>query len=135
MTRQQSGLVVLVLALAILVALQALAVGPPPLWRPLNEQEQKVVAKWRAQFGHHIAKGEFEEAVRLAKQIAEYRNHKQGKRHYEAINARLDVDYWQRLCQVAKKDRAEVVESLVLTGEGLLLLSRVRYREAEAKHR
>jgi tetratricopeptide (TPR) repeat protein len=67
----------------------------------------------------------------VAEQIAQYRRARQGARHWQSIDARFEVEEWQRLAAVPLKDRAEVGRALTLNSEGLALLERGLSREAE----
>src|SRR5262245_288854 len=104
------------------------AAAPPGKPRALTAQEEKEVAALRTKLVAHALANEFEQAARVAEQIASYRRQHQGGGHLEAINARLDAEDWRRLVAVPVKDRAEVVRARKLNGEGAVALNAGRYQ-------
>jgi tetratricopeptide (TPR) repeat protein len=106
------------------------AAAPPARTRELTAQEQKVVAALVQRLNERAKAGAFEEALGLAQQIARYRQERQGNGHWQTIDARLEVEQWQRLTRVSHKDRAAVVRATGLNEKGLKLQERGRYREA-----
>jgi tetratricopeptide (TPR) repeat protein len=117
------GLLVLVLA--------AFAAAPPARPRNLTAQEQKEVDALQMRLNRHFAAGEFEQAARLAEQIAAFRAQRQGRRHWQSIDARFEAASWSRLAKVPQRNRPAVLRNRALTNEGLTLLYRGRSREAE----
>jgi tetratricopeptide (TPR) repeat protein len=107
--------------------------APPARTRELTAQEQKHVAALQNRLHERSRAGKFEEAARLALQIAGYRLARQGKRHHETIDAYLEVERWQRWCRVAKKDREEGARAQRLEAEGNQFHQQLRNREAQGK--
>jgi hypothetical protein len=64
------------------------AAAPPGKTRELTAQEQKEVAALVARWNEHADSGAFEQAAKVAEQIADYRRAHQGARHWQAIDAR-----------------------------------------------
>src|SRR5262245_23428750 len=109
----------------------ARAAAPPLTWRALTAEEAKHVAALEARATRHAAAGEFEEAAALAEQMASFQAQRQGRRHWQAIDARLVAQGWRGLAAVPVKDRTEVLRARALSGSGMALLNQGRYREAE----
>jgi tetratricopeptide (TPR) repeat protein len=105
----------------------------PPALGParLTKEQEGELARLQQQIGRAEAVGNFEEAVKASRQVVGLREKWQGKRHWETIGARSDLDYWQRLAKVPAKDRPEVVRASRLNREGMGLLNRGRFRDAE----
>jgi tetratricopeptide (TPR) repeat protein len=126
---------VLTLGLLLSASMLAEAAAPPAPCRALTAREQKEVGELQTQIGRHAAAGEFEAAARLARQVAEYRRQRQGARHWQAIDARLTMEHWQRLTKVPAAARAAVVGARRVNAEAGQLYVRGQYRKAEAKYR
>src|SRR5262245_59694915 len=92
--------------------------GPP---RNLTAEEEKEVAALVARLIRHGDAGEFEQAAKVAAQIATYRKQRQGAAHWQAIEARFAVDEWHRLIAVPGKDRSEVLRARTLSSQGVAL--------------
>src|SRR5262245_58436609 len=105
--------------------------APPGQPRNLTEEEAKEVAALDARVSRHFNAGEFEQAAKVAAQISVYRKQRQGAAHWQAIDARVTADDWRRLAAVPGKDRSEVVRASTLRSQGVALLGRGRFREAE----
>ena len=121
--------------LLMVLAMGPLAAEPLKQSRELTAEENKEVARLHAEANRLLVASRFEDAALTVKRIADYRVQRQGTRHWQVIDARLNVERWQRLTGVAAKDRAEVVQAERATVEGSQLQQRLRYREAEAKLR
>src|ERR1041384_6523661 len=120
MTRPALGLL-----LGLLAAPPLPPAAPPPARpRALTAQEQLEVARVEARLQRHANAGEFEEAARLAGQVAQLRRQRQGARHWQAIDARFALEEWQRRAKVPPRDRATVVRAVTLHGEGMELNGR-----------
>ncbi len=107
------------------------AAAPPARTRDLTAAEQKEVAALAARLGKHASDGAFEQAAKVAQQIADYRRARQGVRHWQAINARFAIEEWKWLAAVAVKVRPDVLRARRLNQVGLALLKKGRFREAE----
>jgi tetratricopeptide (TPR) repeat protein len=124
------------LAIALLMAAGG-HTAAPPLRRTgqLDAVSREQIFRLHQGLQRAIAAGRFEEAEQQARQILALRERRQGKGHWESIDARLDVQRWQRLTRVAARDRSEVARALALRDEGDRLLDRERFTEAEARQR
>src|ERR1700677_1966402 len=100
--------------------------APPGQTRDLTAAEQKEVAALEARLSKHASDGAFEQAAKVAQQIADYRRSHQGSRHWQAIDARFAIEEWKRLAAVAVKDRGEVMRGWSLNLEGVALLNQGR---------
>ncbi len=115
--------------LSLTLAVQAGA--PPENGRELTAEERKELARLSQDFNRKVNAGEFEEAVKTAKQIVDYRAERQGDGHWEVIDERWSMKLWQR----PAKDCDELVRGFKVAFEGGQLQENFRYREAEAKLR
>jgi tetratricopeptide (TPR) repeat protein len=97
----------------------------------LNSVEAWLVGLVQGRLNAAIRAGNFEEAVKQARQVATLRAKAQGKYHWEVIDARLAVERWERLARVPPKDRPAVLTALRHLGEGGLLRARRDYQGAE----
>jgi tetratricopeptide (TPR) repeat protein len=120
-----------------LLAAEAGRAAAPPVRGPvrLTAGQQWRIKVLQIQLNLAEARGQFEEAEKAARRIAALREQWQGKRHWETIDARLDVEQWQRLVRIPAKDRALVVRARRMNGEAARLQQRGRYRQAEKKFR
>jgi CHAT domain-containing protein/tetratricopeptide (TPR) repeat protein len=111
--------------------------GPEPLkeGRDLTAEERTEVGQLRVERNEHIFAGRFEEAVKASKTIVAYRAERQGRNHWQVIDAQGEVQRCERLTSVPAKDRAEVGRALKTQGEGSQLRQRLRHHEAEEKLR
>src|SRR5438874_1373479 len=85
------------------------AADPPRPGRNLTAEERKEVQRLTAEMNGHIEAERFEETVQSVKRIVAYRAERQGERYWQVIDARLQVERWQRLTAVPPGDRAAVV--------------------------
>src|SRR5262245_34157883 len=113
-------------AVLMLAATAGWGAAPPGQPRNLTAEEQKEVAALEARLGRHVGAGEFEQAAKVAAQIASYRKQRQGAAHWQAINARFAADDWRRLAAVPGKDRSEVLRAFTLSSQGKALLAQGR---------
>src|SRR5262245_27876715 len=105
------------------LAMAAWSAAPPAQPRALTDEEQKEVAALVTRQGRHVGAGEFEQAAKVAEQIAAYRRQRQGAGHWQAIDARFQVEEWKRLAAVPVKDRAEVLRARRLNRKGVTFLN------------
>jgi tetratricopeptide (TPR) repeat protein len=119
----------------LLVLTPIMSAKPAEQGRPLTAEEQKEADRLKAETDGHVLAARFEEAVQAAMRLVDYRAKRQGAKHWQVIDARLQVERCQRLGAVAAKDRTQVVHTLKLVMEGTQLQQRLRYQEAEAKLR
>src|SRR5262245_1414622 len=121
--------VMLCVLLSLTLVVQSAA--PPEKGHELTEEEKKEVARLERGLDRKLNAGEFEEAVKAAHHIADYRAQRQGDSHWEVVDARWRVTTWQR----PVKDCVELKRSYAVDFEGRQLQQKLRYREAEAKLR
>jgi CHAT domain-containing protein/tetratricopeptide (TPR) repeat protein len=125
---------VLLVALGLLATSDGQGAAPPQRSRrPLTSWQQQQIGALAGQLNRAAQAGRFEEAEKAARQIVALREKWQGKRNWQTINARRDAEEWRRLTQVSVVDRPEIVRARALSGEGIRLHGRGRYREALAK--
>jgi tetratricopeptide (TPR) repeat protein len=106
------------------------AAAPPARPRELTAEEQKHVALLIRRLDGRVDAGAFEEAVQLARQIARYVEQRLGARHWQTMDARLEVEDWQHLVGVAQKHRGQVVRAQAFIDDGAKLYRQGRYQEA-----
>jgi tetratricopeptide (TPR) repeat protein len=119
------------LVLGVAVAGAARAAAPPMTYRLLTAEEQRQVAALTRRMNQQAGGGDFEEAERLARDVLALRERVQGKRHWQSVDARLEVEHWQRLRAVPVAYRGEVGQGLRVVAKADALRARGRYREAE----
>jgi CHAT domain-containing protein/tetratricopeptide (TPR) repeat protein len=105
--------------------------APPEKGRELTEEEKKEVARMKQFRDRKILAAEFEEAVKAAQRIVDYRAERQGEGHWEVVSARWDVQTWQRPAGECK----ELERAIRVTLEGFQLEQMRRYSPAEQKLR
>ena len=108
---------------------------PPEQGRNLTGQEQKEVHRLELQWARLLVTAQFEEAVRVARRVVDYRVRRQGTTHWEVSGARLNVERLQRLAGVPVRDRADVIRAVEADTESSRLQRQRRYPEAEMKLR
>jgi tetratricopeptide (TPR) repeat protein len=86
--------------------------GAEPPARNLTEKEQQEVQALQQQIDRHLLAREFEEAVKVAQRIVDYRSERQGAGHWQVIDARLALQRWQPLTKVPAAERPQVVQAL-----------------------
>src|SRR5262245_44043344 len=111
--RRSIGLAVLMVA-----ATASWAAAPPGQPRALTAEEEKEVAALEARLGRHAAAGEFEEAAKVAGQVAAYRRQRQGAGHWQAVDAAFGVEAWRRLGTIPAGARAEAARARGLRRDG-----------------
>ncbi len=137
-TRRLRGPVGLVLALGLFVPPLGRCAAPPIQGPPrLDPQQQRQITALRTQFLFAEARGQYEEGARVARQVLALCEKWQGQRHWQTINARLDVQRWQRLARVKAADRADLARAWRLDAHATQLqhVGRLRSSEAEKKIR
>jgi tetratricopeptide (TPR) repeat protein len=123
--------------LVLLVAASQGKAAAPPAPGPvkLTPEQQRQIDVLQQRVNRAWTTERFEEAEKAARQIAALREKWQGKRHWQSIDARFEVEIWQRRTKIPRKNRPKVVLALRLLDEGQQLQERLRYREAEARLR
>src|SRR5687768_8505679 len=123
-------------ALIGLMASMAMAAAPPvsgPV--RLTAEQDREIAVLMVKQSQAEEKGRFEEAVRLAREIATLRARWQGPRHWETTDANFTAEKWQRLTMVAEKDRGQVLRAVLVNREEVRLINQGNYKEALDKVR
>ena len=118
-------------ACAMLATTTAFAAAPPPLWRNLSVWEGFQVKALEASLTRHALLGDFEKATEASRQIAEFRRKYQGSTHWEAVDAVLEIEDWQRLAKVASKDRPTLLRVRRLNEQGAKLIEKGLSGKAE----
>jgi hypothetical protein len=68
--------------------------------RQIQELEQKALKAG--------LEGRFGKALALAKEILAFRGKHQGRKHWQVIDARREVESWQRLARTARDNRSQL---------------------------
>jgi hypothetical protein len=103
----------------------------PPWQRLLRGEEAKKAAEQEARLAKLRESAEFADALKVAEALAELRNKVQGADHWEAVNARLDLEAIRQVLRQGKEIRAEYAGSFRLQDQAVLLWRQGRYREAQ----
>jgi tetratricopeptide (TPR) repeat protein len=74
--------------------------------------------------------GKFQEALKIAEELARLRQDRQGQEHWQAVNARFDVEAIRRALRTTSEDREGYVKAFQLEGRAEALVQRGRYQEA-----
>jgi tetratricopeptide (TPR) repeat protein len=118
-----------------LVAAPAWGAAPPaPSGRLTPDQQQRLEQTEQGSARAAFA-GEMVEAVRLARQAEALRRRWQGPGHWQAADARYEVERCQRLARLSAADQKAVARALRREVEARALRSRRRYAEAEKAYR
>jgi tetratricopeptide (TPR) repeat protein len=102
----------------------------PPVPPGLRPEDHRQIASLRALLDQQVGAGRFEEAARAARQIADLRRLRQGVRHWQTIDARLDVEDWDRLAKVPARQRDQVRAAFLHATEAQALGARRQYERA-----
>src|SRR5687767_14513776 len=94
----RSGALALVLAAGV-----AMGAAPPARWGELSEGERREIARLVNAVDEAARKGDFAQAEKLARQVLGVRVKRQGVRHWETVNAALDVERLQRLARLGAR--------------------------------
>jgi CHAT domain-containing protein len=120
----------------LLGTLSADAAAPPARPRNATAQEQQELEALRVRLDRHAAAAEFDQAARLAEQIAVLRARLQGARHWQAIDARLEAQRWSRRTKIPAGRWGALARALALLAEADRLGQRPKSApEANAKQR
>jgi Tfp pilus assembly protein PilF len=88
-----------------------------------TELDGRAAAAWQA--------GQWEEALRAAEELRDLREKVQGKDHWQAVNARRQVEALRAAQQQSEEVQKEYAGVLALGRESVALEARGRYREAQ----
>jgi tetratricopeptide (TPR) repeat protein len=105
---------------AILAAGMIRGDGPPPA-RSLEGLEAAAAEGMQSKLQSLQEAGRFEEALKVAEKLLDFRERRQGKEHWETVEARWDVEALRRVLRCEKKDRESYVQSFVLVSEATAL--------------
>ncbi len=122
----------LVLASAGLGAMARAAAPPLPARAP-NPTEQDRIKALRGRLYADALAGRFEQAARLARDIARLREDIQGRRHWESIDARFAAQKWQRLADgtaMQQMQAALVLRQALFGHAALARLDHAKARQA-----
>jgi tetratricopeptide (TPR) repeat protein len=130
-------------AVSLLAGLAVLALGlrgveaaaPPARPRSLTAVEAWLVQVVQGQTNAAASAGRFEEAVRLARQVAALREKALGKRHWRLLDDRLEVERYERLVRAPQNVRPGVVAGRRCLVEGDRLRARRDHRGADRAYR
>jgi tetratricopeptide (TPR) repeat protein len=118
----------------ILLAAMAPAAEPPgekPPWqRLLQGDEARKAQMLEERFQALQEAGKFEEALAVAEEFTALRRRLQGADHWQAINARYQVEAVRKASRAGKEDRAAYAQSFSWQRQADALIGRGRYREA-----
>jgi tetratricopeptide (TPR) repeat protein len=122
-------------ALAALLACAALAAGGPaaekPPWqRLLQGDDARQAQALEKQITALQQAGQFEEALKKAETVAQLRQERQGKDHWEAVNAHFDAETIRRVLQSSTKDQEEYRRALKARSEADTLEQQGQYPRA-----
>jgi tetratricopeptide (TPR) repeat protein len=95
----------------------------------LGETDGRVVASLQKLAGWREALGQFVKAIRVRKEVVRLQQKRLGKDHWQATDARLDLQDSRRLAAMSREDRAALAQTVADNGRGRQLSQR-KYREA-----
>jgi tetratricopeptide (TPR) repeat protein len=123
---------------AVLAAL-ALAEEPPgdrPPWQRLLQGDDARKAQELGQRVDELERaGKLAEAPPIAEALARLRQERQGKDHWEAVNARLDAERLRHVLHSSKEDQQAYVSSFLLLNQTKALDRAGHSKDAEAGYR
>ena len=129
--RKTLGMVVLGLVVLMLAARHGQGVAPPVPSGKLTAEQQMQIGTLLNQQQAAAETGKMVEALRLARQIEALRQRWQGKRHWETVDARFEVEDYARLARLSDADQKSVGESVRCNMQGRRLQVQGKEREAE----
>jgi tetratricopeptide (TPR) repeat protein len=100
---------------------------PPGKLRPADVRRLRALD---AAVEKRVAAGDFAEAVKLAQQALALRTRRQGRRHWEVIDARLEVESWKLLGALSEDQRKELTATDRVIARAAKLRARGRYAAA-----
>jgi tetratricopeptide (TPR) repeat protein len=112
----------------------AAAAGPqpkPPWQRLLQGDDARKAQDLEQRLGSLQEAGKFEDALKVAQELAQLRGRLQGTDHWEAVNARHDAEAVRRALRQAKPAREEYAASFAWKRQADALAQQGRYREAQ----
>jgi tetratricopeptide (TPR) repeat protein len=103
----------------------------PPYKRLLQGDDAKKAEQLEGEMYRRWVGGEFEDARKAAEELAGLRARRQGRDHWEAVNARWQVKLFQVVLKQDAESQAEVAGLLPLWNEAEKLENKGLYREAK----
>jgi tetratricopeptide (TPR) repeat protein len=105
---------------------------PKPAWqRLLQGDEERKAGKLTARLEALRQASQFAEALEVAAALARLRQERQGKDHWQAMDAHFDAEALRRVLRGTKDDQREYAASLLRRSQAESLVQKGRYREAE----
>jgi tetratricopeptide (TPR) repeat protein len=105
--------------------------APKPPWqRLLQGDDAKNAAEQEKKLEQLQEAGQFAEALKVAESLAELRAKAQGADHWEAVNARFEVEAIRRVLKAKKEEQKNYSRTFSSEREAQALGARGQYREA-----
>jgi tetratricopeptide (TPR) repeat protein len=102
----------------------------PPWQRLLQGDDARKAEDLEQRLGSLQEAGKFEEALPVARQLAQLRGRLQGADHWQAVSARQAVEAVRRALRQPRDGRQEYADSFAWGRQAQVLTQRARYREA-----
>jgi tetratricopeptide (TPR) repeat protein len=106
------------------------AAGKPAWQRLLQGDDAKKAEELQKRLNALMPAGKLDEALASAEELARLRQERQGKEHWQAVNARFDVEEIRGALRSTPEDREGYVKSFQLEGRAKSLERQGRYQEA-----
>jgi tetratricopeptide (TPR) repeat protein len=121
--------------LALVLVTSAGRGAAPPVSPGWVAREWGRVRQIDARADQAILKGDFTRALGLAREVLKALSALQGDRHWQAVDAGLAVERWERLARLPPEKQRQVGAALRRLAEGGEQRSKGRYRQAEKAYR
>jgi tetratricopeptide (TPR) repeat protein len=102
----------------------------PPWQRLLQGEDARKTVQQEKQLGQLQEAGKFAEALKVAEALAELRGKVQGADHWQAANARWEVELLRRLLRQEAEGRQAYARAMALRRQAKSLQAKGRFREA-----
>jgi tetratricopeptide (TPR) repeat protein len=122
--------VALCVAAEAVLAAEPAAVDKPPWQRLLQGTDAKKAEELEKRAVALLMEGKLEEALASAEELARLRQERQGKEHWEAVDARFAAEALRRALRSSKKDQDDYAASFDLQNRANSLVQKGRFREA-----
>jgi tetratricopeptide (TPR) repeat protein len=132
--RVSAGVALAVLAVLPLAEIGRAAAPPMPSGR-LDPAQEKQLGELNSRLNRAVEAGQLREALILAREIAALRQRWQGSGHWQAVDARWQVEQGQRLARLTQEQQRRLGQSIGRVRAGERDYARGRYREAEKAFR
>jgi hypothetical protein len=120
-----------VLAVQTSLAVHADEPTPKPPWqRLLRGDDAKKAAEQEKKLEQLQEAGQFAEALKIAEALAELRAKAQGADHWQAVDARFEVEAVRRVLKAKKEEQRSYSRSFAWQREADALMAKGRYRDA-----